>query len=249
MKKYLLLIFLIILMPTALATGDVKINNFSASVTNGTVPLHVYFTGNVTGNVTNWHWKYTNEETGNTTYSSANVTAVHIFAKPGMYNVTLTVWGPNGNDTLTKPAYITVNTPSSNLPIADFSPNIRSGYAPLSVKFTDISYNATGWNWSFGDGVNSTVQNTMHTYSAAGNYTVNLTVSNANGTNSKLARITVSEETAPTNPVANFSTNATGSTFFSLPIPLDFHSLISHASNIWHDCINELGEVNTRCHW
>ncbi len=31
----------------------------------------------------------------------------------------------------------------------------------------------------------------MHTYSKAGNYTVNLTVSNGNGTNSKLAAITV----------------------------------------------------------
>jgi len=110
MRKYLLPIVLLVfslLMPTALATGDVKVNDFTASVTNGNVPLHVYFTGNVTGNITNWHWKFQNEQTGNITYSSANVTAVHIFGKPGTYDVTLDAWGPAGNDTLVKPAYIT----------------------------------------------------------------------------------------------------------------------------------------------
>ncbi len=194
MRRFLsLLALMIALTPTASATGDVKILDFSATDTNGTVPLHVYFTGNVTGNVTNWHWKFQNEGTGNITYSNANVTAVHIFGKPGIYDVTLDVRGPGGNDTLIKPAYISVNTPGSNMSIADFSPNITSGYAPLDVQFTDISYNATGWNWDFGDGTDSTEQSPMHTYFAAGNHTVNMTVSNANGTNSKLATINVLE--------------------------------------------------------
>ena len=112
MRKYLLPIVLLVfslLMPTALATGDVKVNDFTASVTNGNVPLHVYFTGNVTGNITNWHWKFTNEGTGNVTYSSANVTAVHYFDTSGIFDVKLTVWGPGGMDNITKLAYITVN--------------------------------------------------------------------------------------------------------------------------------------------
>ena len=112
MRKYILPIILLILMLsplTALATGDVKVNDFSATVTNGVAPLHVYFTGNVTGTVTNWHWKFVNEGTGTTTYSSANVTAVHNFEKPGVYDVTLSVWDPSGNDTLVKSAFITAN--------------------------------------------------------------------------------------------------------------------------------------------
>ena len=76
-------------------------------------------------------------------------------------------------------------------PVADFSANITSGYAPLSVLFTDLFENATEWNWDFGDGATSIEHNPVHTYSAAGNYTVNLTVSNSNGTDSKLATITV----------------------------------------------------------
>ena len=62
----------------------------------------------------------------------------------------------------------------------------------LTIQFTDKSIgNPASWFWNFGDGTNSTEQNPTHTYSAAGNYTVNLTASNANGTDSKLATINV----------------------------------------------------------
>jgi PKD repeat protein len=80
---------------------------------------------------------------------------------------------------------------TSRLPTADFSSNATSGYAPLSVQFNDLSKNATEWEWDFGDNTYSTQQSPMHTYSGAGNYTVNLTVSNLNGTDSKLATISV----------------------------------------------------------
>jgi PGF-pre-PGF domain-containing protein len=80
--------------------------------------------------------------------------------------------------------------------IADFSANVTSGYAPLSVQFTDRSGNAIGWNWDFGDGETSTEKNPRHTYSTAGNYTVNLTVNNANGTASKTTTVTVFEESS-----------------------------------------------------
>jgi PKD repeat protein len=61
-------------------------------------------------------------------------------------------------------------------------------------KFNDTSLNATAWNWDFGDSTTSMDQNPTHTYSQPGNYTVNLTVSNANGANSKLDTINVSDQ-------------------------------------------------------
>jgi PKD repeat protein len=45
------------------------------------------------------------------------------------------------------------------------------------------------------DGLNSTNQNSVHTYSSEGIYTVNLIVSNANKTASKMSTITVLETT------------------------------------------------------
>jgi len=83
-------------------------------------------------------------------------------------------------------------TYADNKPAANFTCNVTQGYAPLSVKFNDTSTGApTNWNWNFGDGNNSTLKNPVNVYSKPGKYTVNLTVSNANGTSSKLANITV----------------------------------------------------------
>ncbi len=98
-------------------------------------------------------------------------------------------------------------------PLAKFSSNITSDYVFLSVpvQFTDLSENATKWNWDFGDGSGSTKQNPIHTYSAAGVYTVSLTVSNSNGTDSKLATVSVVPKGSPA-PSYAFITNLNSNT-------------------------------------
>lgn len=61
--------------------------------------------------------------------------------------------------------------------VANFSVNRTLGNPPLTVQFTDTSENTpTEWFWEFGDGATSTDQHPIHSYSAVGNYTVNLTV-------------------------------------------------------------------------
>jgi len=109
MRKYFLPIVLLVLllMPAALAAGNVKIKDFSANVTSGKIPLYTRFTGDVTGNVTTWRWIFENIGTGATTYSGSKITTHHNFKKPGIYDVTLKVQGPDGRNELTKPAYIT----------------------------------------------------------------------------------------------------------------------------------------------
>lgn len=75
----------------------------------------------------------------------------------------------------------------TQFPLANFSSNVTG----LSVKFTDQSENATEWKWDFGDGNSSTEQSPVYTYPTAGSYTVKLTASNENGTDSKTATTTV----------------------------------------------------------
>ena len=105
----------------------------------------------------------------------------------------------------------------SGLPVANFTSNVTSGKDPLTVQFTDLSTNATSWYWDFGDGFNSTEQNPIHTYSTAGNYTVNLTAINGNGKDSKLATITV--EAVPEKPIASFSETPTSG---NAPVTVNF---------------------------
>jgi outer membrane protein assembly factor BamB len=71
-------------------------------------------------------------------------------------------------------------------PIAKFSANITSGYAPFTAMFNDESTGSpTTWNWNFGDGssVNATLQHPVHTFTTAGTFTVSLNVTNAGGSN------------------------------------------------------------------
>lgn len=70
----------------------------------------------------------------------------------------------------------------TTVPVANFTAAPVSGTAPLTVAFTDTSTGGpVAWTWTFGDATNATVQHPTHTYSDAGTYTVNLTVTNAAG--------------------------------------------------------------------
>ncbi|MEM7128869.1 MAG: PKD domain-containing protein [Chloroflexota bacterium] len=70
------------------------------------------------------------------------------------------------------------------LPVADFSVDRSSGYAPLTIQFDNNSENAIGARWDFGDGTISSDWHASHNYSASGTYTVTLTVSNTVGSDS-----------------------------------------------------------------
>jgi PKD repeat protein len=82
---------------------------------------------------------------------------------------------------------------------ADFIASPLSGVAPLTVYFTDQSSATNGidtWSWSFGDTGTSTNRDPVHTYNSAGMFTVSLTVTGPDGsdTETKTNFITV---TAP----------------------------------------------------
>ncbi|MFA7563028.1 MAG: PKD domain-containing protein [Methanoculleus sp.] len=81
-------------------------------------------------------------------------------------------------------------------PTAGFTANVTAGTAPLAVSFTDTSTGTlTSWEWSFGDGNLSTVQNPVHVYAVPGNYTVSLKVTNAGGddTRTRVDYVSVAE--------------------------------------------------------
>lgn len=100
----------------------------------------------------------------------------------------------SGSGSLLRNISLMANSPFNAL-IADFTATPTTGTFPLNVTFTDNSTGLpTSWNWSFGDGGTSSLQNPSNTYTTAGTYTVNLTATNAAGSNSTVKQnlVTVS---------------------------------------------------------
>jgi PKD repeat protein len=174
------------LLSHVLATGASEpFANFTAAPTSGTVPLSVTFTDTSTGGPTSWQWSF-----GDGSSNSTAENPSHTYTSPGTYTVTLTASNANGGSSYTATNYIV----AGDWPIASFTVSGASGYAPLTVTFTDTSSNTpTSWQWSFGDGsANQTVESPTYIYNNPGTYTVILTASNTFGSSSASTSIYVS---------------------------------------------------------
>jgi PGF-pre-PGF domain-containing protein len=179
----------------ASAAGNVTINDFSTNVSKGQFPLQTRLTANVTGNVTDWRWEFYNSNFNISSYSAGNITTFHEFGAGGVaygfFNVTLVVWGPDGNDSLKKIDYVVTNKNTTGLPNASFVASSTSGYAPLNVTFTDSSTNVTSRLWYFGFKDTSTEKDPTFNFTSPGNYRVVLAVSNDRGFDATAQEINV----------------------------------------------------------
>ncbi len=178
-SRFLLLTVLVI---SSLFAVSQPVANFTASPLSGCTPLAVSFTDQSTGGPTSWQW-----DLGNGTLSiQQNPTTTYF--NSGLYTISLTVSNAAGSNTIIKVQYIKVD----DKPMVDFAASNRSGCFPLRVNFTDLSSGGsaaiTSWEWDFGDGFLSTLQNPFHIYTTAGNYAATLKVTNAGGCSKVVSR-------------------------------------------------------------
>ncbi len=134
---------------------------FTASTVKGPVPLTVQFTDQSSSSgSTIYKWDINND--GITDYTTKD--AAHTYTKTGTYSVKHIVRDPSGRDVELKTDYITVTT-APVAPVAAFTSDKQSGYAPLTVQFTDKSTGTTPrtYAWDFGDGGTSGSRSPSHT--------------------------------------------------------------------------------------
>ena len=159
---------------------------FFATPVTGTAPLTVQFTDQSTGSPTGWAWDFTDDGS----VDSIGQNSSYTYTTAGTYTVKLTSTNSYGSTNETRSGYITVTALSGTTPAAAFSATPVTGTAPLTVQFTDYSTGEgiTTWAWDFeNDGeIDSNAKNPRHTYTLAGSYPVNLTVSGPNGTSSEV---------------------------------------------------------------
>ncbi|MFL5741519.1 MAG: PKD domain-containing protein [Flavisolibacter sp.] len=149
--------------------------NFTAATTSGCSPLVVNFQNQSTG-ATSYFWDFGNGATS--TLQNPSTT----YFKPGKYTVKLTATNAQSSNTLTRTQYIVVwGKPSVNFTVSD-----SAACFPHRAQFKDLSSASpetvnTDWLWDFGDGTQSVQQNPLNIYTASGNYTVTLKVTNDKG--------------------------------------------------------------------
>ncbi|MCK9580972.1 MAG: PKD domain-containing protein [Methanoregula sp.] len=162
--------------------------DFTADRTTVGVGSVISFTDLSTISPTSWMWDFGDGTTG----SGSNPD--HKYRAVGVYDVTLTASNLYQSNSRTKNMYITVK----NIPRAEFEADKIRGGAPMNVQFTDKSTGLpTAWTWDFGDGASSTEQNPSHTYSSFGIYTVTLTATNNDGSDSVSKRDYIITTLAP----------------------------------------------------
>ncbi|MFE7895881.1 lectin [Streptomyces sp. NPDC057412] len=97
-------------------------------------------------------------------------------------------------------------------PLAQAKTSVTSGKAPLSVSFSsagssDPDGDSLSYAWTFGDGATSTAANPSHTYTAEGQYTATLKVTDSTG---KSATASVQITVGNTAPTVRIDTPADG---------------------------------------
>ena len=107
--------------------------------------------------------------------------------------------------------------------VASFSAEPDSGFAPLTVHFTDLSTgDPTTWLWNFGDNHTSTEQNPVHVYNSTGSYYPKLIVSNEYGADTLISP----------NPIVVWDTLTVDFTAQPTqgrkPLNVSFHSIFNH---------------------
>ncbi|MBA3706972.1 MAG: PKD domain-containing protein, partial [Bacteroidetes bacterium] len=160
----------------------------------------VTFTNTTAPPANNYLWNFGDTNTLADTSKLTNPT--YTYPTLGTYTVTLiSNKGTACADTIIHTVFVSSVT-------ANFTSN-TSGCIGLPVTFKDGSTTAVGstissWNWKFGDGGISGIQNPTHIYNTAGTFTVTLIVTSSAGCKDSIKHIVVIKNL----PTPNFTTSS-----------------------------------------
>lgn len=150
------------------------------------------------------------------TYQGQTISArsfIHMSVRDNWYGTTPPPGGSSGGD---QPG-------GGDNPGTELAAAFSTQTAGLQVQCTDESTGGpVSWSWSFGDGATGAGQSAAHTYSAAGAYTIRLTVRDAAGETASAAR-TVTVGAAP----QSASMVLKSLTFYRNPVPLGYSYAMS----------------------
>ena len=198
---------------------DAPTAGFTQNRVSGQAPLRVQFEDQSTGRITSRQWRF-----GDGSEPSNQENPEHVFRQVGTYNVLLTVSGPGGSSTARR--QITVENPDVPAPSAAFTASATEGEVPFSVQFNvNNTDNIQSYDWRIDGETFSNNPNPELTFTEAGEYLIELTVTGEGGQDSRQRVITATRPPdAPNVTIAadpesgdvpltvNFTSTSTGGT-------------------------------------
>ncbi len=170
---------------------------FNTVTVSGCTPLNVVF-GDISSTATGstYSWSF-----GDNTISNVK-SPTHIYTTNGTFTVKEVVIAPGGcSDSLIKTGYI--NVLSAITP----SFSVANKCSNSSTIFKDNSVISAGtittWNWNFGNGSSSNIQNPTFVYTSPGKYNVQLTTTSDQGCSNSFSK----EVIIDAKPIVNFKVN------------------------------------------
>ncbi|NNE28524.1 MAG: PKD domain-containing protein, partial [Saprospiraceae bacterium] len=189
------------------------IAGITANQVEGCSPEEIQFFSNSSGTIEQWDWSFPGGNPGTSSDENPLVT----YDAPGQYDVILTVSNPFESNTITLNNYVTIGQ----------GPTASYFYSEngLTISFANNSSGGTSYQWNFGDGGTSTLENPNYTFPEEEIYDVTLIVTNDCGTAEASQTIDL---TIP--PVAAFTVNMVEG---CIPEDLQFTSTASGTVTTW----------------
>ncbi len=185
-----------------LATNVAPVASFTSSCVDLTCTVDASGSTDADGAIVNVSWDW-----GDAT-NDAGTTAVHSYAAPGSYTITLTV---TDDSAATSSTTQTVTVASANVPpVASFNEtctNLTCSADASTSSDSDGTISNVAWDW--GDGATSDGVTAAHSYVIAVSYSIALTVTDNRGaTDTTNQTVTVSIDT-PGTPIPAFTSSCT----------------------------------------
>ncbi len=124
--------------------------------------------------------------------------ASHVYSKPGLFSVKLTLWKDGVESSIVKNDLVRVSVPP--LPGFQFTVSDANGFAPLNVEFKNNTQSGDCedlvYSWDFGDGQSISKENPNHMYMYPYTYYVTLNVTDTLGCKKEYSDYVIVKDTA-----------------------------------------------------
>ena len=186
--------------------------------------------------ITQYNWSF-----GDGAFST-DTNPSHLYGISNNYEVILVIQSNSGcSDTINK--FVDVYP----VPTAGFDYYSDEYIVGNTIEFTDLSSDAENWQWAFGDGITSSVQNPQHIYNTEGNYTVIQAVSNSyNCVDTAITDINIksADQILPPKLPTAFSPNGDNNNDIFYPRGGPFKTMEFRVYNSWGQMIYETTKLD-----